>query len=199
MKLGRITFRDARKLIPDKTTRTFLEAFAQTPARALSLSNYPRQLYNLRIGNRQKINLAEIDLQRDRERNLPRYNDARRQLFLEPYSSLDDLTDDKDEQSLLKSVYDDIEQVDFMVGCLVDKERPEGFAFGVVPFFIFIVMAARRLMSDRFFQEGLNAENYTPWGLNYVNTNNFNTILERHFPDLQGTIPENPFSNDWSF
>ena len=59
------------------------------------------------------------------------------------------------------SIYGDIDQVDFMVSCLVDKERPEGFAFGIVPYHIFVVMASRRLFSDRFFQEGFTAEYYT--------------------------------------
>ena len=98
------------------------------------------------------------------------------------------------------SIYSDIKQVNFMVGCLVDKERPEGFAFGIIPYHIFVVMASRRLLSDRFFQEGMTAENYSTWGLNYVKTQTFQSILERHFPELDGTkIPANPFSNEWEW
>ena len=198
--LHELVFKDARELTNEQNaTEVFLQALSKTPARTLSLRNYPYTLYDLDVPGRGKINLAEIDLTRDRERNLPRYNDARRQLLLEPYASLDDLTDNEEELELLKSVYTDIEQVDFMVGCLVDKERPEGFAFGVVPYHIFVVMASRRVFSDRFFQEGLTADNYTPWGLNYLATETFQSILVRNFPGLDGVVPNNPFLNDWSW
>lgn len=89
-------------------------------------------MHDLNIPGRGKVNLAEIDLTQERERNLPRYNNARRQLLLEPYTSLDDLTDNEEELDLLMSLYTDNEQACFMVGCLVDKERLEGFAFGIV-------------------------------------------------------------------
>lgn len=194
------SFKDTRKLTEkSNATEVFLQALSNTPARALSLTNYPYSLYDLNIPGRGTVNLAEIDLTRDRERNLPRYNDARRQLLLEPYTSLDDLTDNEEELQLLRSVYTDIEQVDLMVGCLVDKERPEGFAFGIVPYHIFIVIATRRLMSDRFFQEGLTEENYSPWGINYVKTESLQSILVRHFPDLDGVVPSNPFLNGWTY
>ena len=195
------SFKDAPRELTNEqnATEVFLQALSKTPARTLSLRNYPYTLYDLDVPGRGKINLAEIDLTRDRERNLPRYNDARRQLLLEPYASLDDLTDNEEELELLKSVYTDIEQVDFMVGCLVDKERPEGFAFGVVPYHIFVVMASRRVFSDRFFQERLTADNYTLWGLNYLATETFQSILVRNFPGLDGVVPNNPFLNDWSW
>eukprot|EP00568_Trieres_chinensis_P013823 CAMPEP_0183299132 /NCGR_PEP_ID=MMETSP0160_2-20130417/5938_1 /TAXON_ID=2839 ORGANISM="Odontella Sinensis, Strain Grunow 1884" /NCGR_SAMPLE_ID=MMETSP0160_2 /ASSEMBLY_ACC=CAM_ASM_000250 /LENGTH=701 /DNA_ID=CAMNT_0025461311 /DNA_START=72 /DNA_END=2177 /DNA_ORIENTATION=- len=193
--LNDIAFTDARTLVSDgaKTTEILLGSFLSTPARTLSLKNYPRELYDLDVGNGVTINLAEIDITRDRERGLPRYNDARRQLLLPPLESIEDLTDDAEERALLKSVYTDIEQVDFMVGCIVDKERPEGFAFGVVPYYIFLVMASRRLLSDRFFQEGLTVDNYTEVGIQYVVGTTFRDILLRHFPDLDDEIPQNPF------
>ena len=125
--------------------------------------------------------------------------DARRQLLLTPYKSIDDLTSDEDEREMLKSVYTDIEQVDFFVGCLADKDRPEGFAFGIVPYHIFVVMASRRLLSDRFFQEGLTEENYSEIGLTYLMKTTFHDILSRQFPNIKGTIPRNPFSNEWEF
>ena len=198
--LQEMSFNDARELTNEtNATEVFIQALSKAPARALSLQNYPYSLYDLDVPGRGKINLAEIDLMRDRERKLPRYNDARRQLLLEPYASLDNLTNNEVELDLLKSVYTDIEQVDFMVGCLVDKERPEGFAFGIVPYHIFIVMASLRLFSDRFFMEGMTVENYKPWGLNYLMTESFQSILVRNFPALDGIVPANPFLNDWSW
>jgi Animal haem peroxidase len=193
--LPNMTFVDARQLQPVQTTSKFLKAFCTSPARALALQNYPASLYNLEVPGRGTLNLAALDIQRDRERGLPRYNDARRQLLLQPYKRLSDLTNNPTELALLKSVYSDIDQVDFMVGSLVDKDRPDGFAFGLVPFHIFVVMASRRIFSDRFFQEDFDALHYTKWGVNYVNNIDLRTVLLRHFPEYKGIIPENPFMN----
>jgi hypothetical protein len=83
------------------------------------------------------------------------------------------------------------------VGCLADKDRPEGFAFGIVPYYIFVVMASRRLLSDRFMQEGLTVENYSEIGVRYLMETTLHDILARQFPDMK--IPTNPFNNDWEF
>jgi len=71
------TFKDARELAIEKNaTEVFLQALSTTPARTLSstlsLRNYPYTLYNLTIPGRGTVNLAEIDMTRDRERNLPK-------------------------------------------------------------------------------------------------------------------------------
>lgn len=191
--LQEISFRDARKIINEtNVSQEFLHARAKTPARTLSLRNSPNTLNILAVPGLGKINLAEIQLQRDRERMIPRYNDARRQLLLEPQSKLEYLTDDKEGQALLKSVYTDIEQVDFMVGWLVDKERPERFALGVVPYRLFVIIA-----SSRFYQEGFTDENYTPWGIKCIKRESFHSILVRNFPELSSKIPKYSFSNDW--
>jgi Animal haem peroxidase len=193
--LRNLTFVDARELITESTTKTLLRALSETPSNRLSLQNYPSELYNITIPGRGSIDLAAVDIMRDRERKLPRYNDARRQLLLKPYTSLGDLTDNPIELQLLESVYTDIEQVDLLVGSLVDKDRPEGFAFGVVPFHIFVVMASRRIFSDRFLQGSFIPEIYTQFGVDYVNNANFRSILVRHFPEYDSIMPKNPFMN----
>lgn len=194
--LNDLSFTDTRTLESEDTTSRFLKALGKTPAQALSLDNYPSSLYGLETMNDGVINLAEIDLIRDRERGLPRYNDARRQLGLEPLESIDDLTTNEDYREKLKSVYTDIEQVDLMVGSMVDEERPEGFAFGVVPYHVFVVMASRRVFSDRFFQDSFVPEVYTDFGIEYVNSEGLHSILSRHFPEFVDIMPsENPFLN----
>ena len=98
------SFKDAPRELTNEqnATEVFLQALSKSPARTLSLRNYPHypsNLYDLLDvhGRTGKISLAEIDLttltrSRVRERNLPRYNDARRQLLLEPYyAALDEL------------------------------------------------------------------------------------------------------------
>ena len=53
----------------------------------------------------------------------------------------------------MRDVYDgDVEQVDLMVGMFAER-RPTGFAFSDTAFRIFILMASRRLNSDRFFSQ----------------------------------------------
>jgi len=90
-------------------TEFFLQALSTTPARTLSLRNYPYTLYDLPMFGRGKVNLTEIDLTRDRERDLPRYNDDRRQLLLESYASLNEIMDNEEDLELLKSVYKTIQ------------------------------------------------------------------------------------------
>lgn len=74
--LQEMAFVDARNLVSNrsKTTKSLLGSFVRCPAQLLSLRNYPKSLYDLRIGNGDVINLAEIDLSRDRDRGIPRYN-----------------------------------------------------------------------------------------------------------------------------
>lgn len=96
--LNELSFENPRNLVPNDTTETFLRAFGKMPALTLSLQNYPRELYDLETPYG-TVNLAEIDIMRDRQRGLPRYNDMRRLLLLDPYKSIDDLTDDKQEVS----------------------------------------------------------------------------------------------------
>jgi hypothetical protein len=49
----------------------------------------------------------------------------------------------------LRDIYNnDINQVDLLVGSLAEK-RPPGFGFGETPFQLFLLMANRRMMTDR--------------------------------------------------
>ena len=62
----------------------------------------------------------------------------------------------------ISAVYDgDIEKVDLSVGLYAEK-RPQGFAFSDTAFRIFVLMASRRLNSDRFFTDHYTPEVYTP-------------------------------------
>ena len=81
----------------------------------------------------------------------------------------------------MADVYGDIEKVDLMVGLFAEK-RPTGFAFSDTAFRIFILMASRRLNSDRFFTKDFRPEIYSPTGLNWIRDNDMRTVLLRHFP-----------------
>jgi hypothetical protein len=70
-----------------------------------------------------------------------------------------------------------------MVG-LYAEDLPEGFGFSDTAFRVFILMASRRLKSDRFFTNDYTAEVYTQFGLDWIDKNNFLTVLKRHHPEL---------------
>ena len=98
------------------------------------------------------FDLAALDVFRDRERQVPRYNAFRSQLHLEPIKSFSELTSNADDVALLEEIYEgDVSKLDLVVGSLAEKDRYENFAFGNTAFYIFALMASRRLMADPFF------------------------------------------------
>ena len=87
---------------------------------AVTLHNFPRHLQNLRMDNGEHLDLAAVDILRDRERGVPRYNQFRRLLHKPPVKSFDELTDNPAWRKQLKEVYDnDLEKVDLMTGSVL--------------------------------------------------------------------------------
>ena len=70
-----------------------------------------------------------------------------------------------------------------MVG-LYCEPLPEGFGFSETAFRIFVLMASRRLKSDRFFTDDFNESVYTPEGMRWIRDNGFASVLTRHHPEL---------------
>jgi hypothetical protein len=94
------------------------------------------------------------------------------------------MTDNATWAQELRRVYgDDIESVDLMVGMYAEP-FPRGFGFSETAFRIFILMASRRLNSDRFFTTDYTARVYTQTGLDWISDNDMSTVLLRHFPGL---------------
>jgi hypothetical protein len=62
------------------------------------------------------------------------------------------------------------------------EDFPKGFGFSDTAFRIFILMASRRLESDRFFTSDFRPEIYTQAGMDWINANNMTSLLLRHFP-----------------
>jgi hypothetical protein len=165
---------------------------------ALTLHNYPRHLQNLTRDNGERLDLAAVDILRDRERGVPRYNEFRRLLRKPPARSFDELTDNSIWRQQLRDVYNgDLEKVDLMTG-LFAEPLPEGFGFSETAFRVFLLMASRRLKSDRFFTDAWTPEVYTEWGLDWVRKNSMLTVLRRHYPQLAPSLEgvENAF-NPW--
>ena len=82
----------------------------------LALQNHPRFLQNVKMGRlesaTQQIDVAALDLIRDRERGVPRFNEFRRQYGLRQLSGFDDFIDarsptqdQKDLVKLLREIY----------------------------------------------------------------------------------------------
>jgi hypothetical protein len=170
----------------------------QSPG-ALTLHNFPNWMRRVRRRHGKEvqefIDLATIDVLRDRERGVPRYNRFRELFHLPRVRKFDELTPNKEWAQELDKVYKSVDKVDLMVG-LFAEEPPEGFGFSDTAFRVFILMASRRLKSDRFFTRDWTPDVYSPEGMAWVNDNNMTTVLQRHYPELvpvmQGVA--NPFA-----
>ena len=56
--------------------------------------------------------------------------------------------------------------------------------FSDTAFRMFILMASRRLKSDRFFTDDFRPEIYTEFGIDYIRKNSMLHVLRRHYPQL---------------
>lgn len=177
----------AHRLYADVPFDDVLYSLATSNPGALQLHNYPDGLRKLvkedSPHNLITIDLAAVDILRDRERGVPRYCAFRRGLGMRVPETFADLTDNEVWQRQLERVYGSVEKVDLLVGMHCEK-APPGFGFSDTAFRIFILMASRRLKSDRFFTVDFRPEVYTPMGFDWIRDNNFRSVLERHFPQL---------------
>ncbi|RSL86513.1 hypothetical protein CEP51_002755 [Fusarium floridanum] len=163
---------------------------------AIRAHNMPNFLRDLRIPHDndfpegRHLDLGAIDILRDRERGVPRYNAFRRLFHMPPARTFIELTGgDEKLAAELDEVYNgDIEAVDLLVGTL-SEPLPEGFGFSDTAFRVFILMASRRIKSDRFLAgDGWCSEIYTHEGINWVQNNTMKDVLCRHFPQLSGPL-----------
>jgi hypothetical protein len=153
----------------------------------LVLNNFPETLQNLSIPGAGFYDLAAVDVLRDRERGVPRYNHFRRLMGMQPLARFEDLTSDPEALARLKSVYASVDDLDLLVGNLAEAHRPTGFGFGETLFEVFILNASRRLEADRFFTDDYNEQVYTPEGIEWVDRVTFKSVLLRHYPELRAT------------
>ncbi|KAK2439618.1 Alpha-dioxygenase 2 [Trifolium repens] len=158
---------------------------------AVALWNFPTWLRNLiahDIDGEDRpdpVDMATMEVYRDRERGVARYNEFRRNMLMIPISKWEDLTDDEEVIEGIKEVYgDDVEKLDLIVGLHAEK-KIKGFAISETAFFIFVIMASRRLEADRFFTTNFNSKTYTDEGLEWVNnTETLKDVIDRHFPEM---------------
>ncbi|KAF5469115.1 hypothetical protein F2P56_013211 [Juglans regia] len=158
---------------------------------AITLWNYPSWMRNLVAHDingedrQDPVDMATMEIYRDRERGVARYNEFRRNLLMIPLSKWEDLTDNIEVVEALHEVYgDDVEKLDLLVGLHAEK-KIKGFAISETAFFIFLLIASRRLEADRFFTTNFNCKSYTEKGLEWVNkTETLKDVIDRHFPEM---------------
>jgi len=159
-------------------------SFGTSHPGAVRLHNYPKHLQNLVMDNGERFDLGTVDILRDRERGVPRYNRFR-ELFHKPaVKSFDELSDNPTWNDEMRRVYNnDLSKVDLMVG-LMCEPLPKGFGFSETAFRLFILMASRRLKSDRFLSKDYRPEIYTATGFDWVEETSMSDVLKRHYPAL---------------
>jgi hypothetical protein len=183
--LEEITDRGANQLLRDAATEDLLYSFGTLYPGELSLHNYPKLLQHFRRPDDIVVDLASIDIMRMREFGVPRYALFRELLHLRPIRSFDELTTNPEWARQMREVYDDrIDRLDLMIGMFAEP-KPVGFGFSDTAFRIFILMASRRLKSDRFFTADYRPEVYTPAGMAWINNTTMTDILLRHYPGLR--------------
>jgi hypothetical protein len=153
---------------------------------AVTLHNSPRFMHRFDRTDKLTIDLIAVDLLRSRERGVPRYNEFRRLLRLAPAATFDDISGgDPATARQLDEIYGgDIEQVDTSVG-MFGEPLPRGFGFSDTAFRIFVLMASRRLKSDRFYTVDFTPRVYTPEGMAWIDDNDMVSVLVRHYPELE--------------
>jgi hypothetical protein len=185
----------ARERLGECTMPNALYSLGIAHPGAIVLHNFPKFLQQFERPDGFLLDLCAVDIMRVRERGVPRYTKFRELLHMKPVRSFEELTPNREWQEELRRIYGDIDQVDLMSG-LYAEPFPKGFGFSDTAFRIFIVMASRRLKSDRFFTTDYTPKVYSEAGLKWIDDNSMRSVLLRHFPELAPALEgvENPFA-----
>ncbi len=178
----------AQKICDDVDITDLFYSFGQMNPGAVQLHNYPRALQQFTRPDGVLIDLAATDIMRCRELGVPRYTKFREMLHLKPVRTFEELTENAVWREEIRRVYEgDIDRVDLIVG-LFAETPPKGFGFSDTAFRIFVLMASRRLNSDRFFTTDFTEEVYSKAGMQWIEDNTMSSVLLRHFPGLEATL-----------
>jgi hypothetical protein len=161
-----------------------LYSFGVANPGAIRLHNYPNFLRRFVKLNEPLLDMAAIDIMRDRERGVPRYNRFRELVGKPRLKSFAEISSQPGVAQEIERIYEgDIDRVDLLVGLLAE-DLPKGFGFSDTAFRVFILMASRRLKSDRFFTDDFRPEIYTQFGMDWISNNAMKSVLLRHAPQL---------------
>jgi hypothetical protein len=161
-----------------------LYSFGLANPGAIRLYNYPNFLRRFEKLNEPLMDMAALEILRDRERGVPRYNRFRELVGKPRVKSFEEMTSIPGAAAHISKIYDgNIDRVDLLVGLLAE-DLPAGFGFSDTAFRIFILMASRRLKSDRFFTDDFRPEIYTDFGMDWIQRNSLKSVLLRQVPEL---------------
>ena len=191
-KVADVTFNEIQGLQTDSVMRStgldnVLYSFGIANPGAITLHNFPNALRSF-VRDGEIVDLSVVDIVRTRRRGVPRYNDFREAVHKPRITRWEDLTADPLSVQRLKEVYGDIDLVDTVVGLLAETPPP-GFGFSDTAFRIFILMASRRLQSDRFLTVDFRPEIYSPLGMDWIANNGMTSVILRHCPELAAIVP----------
>jgi hypothetical protein len=185
---AQVTDRKGNELLESAPIDDLIYSFGTLHPGAIQLHNYPRLLQHFTRPDGKIVDLGSIDIMRMRELGVPRYTLFRDLLHLKPVRTFDDITDNSQWARQMREVYDGrIDRVDLMIGMFAEP-RPTGFGFSDTAFRIFILMASRRLKSDRFFGLDYTPEVYTPAGMDWIENTTMTDVLVRHYPGLRDPL-----------
>jgi hypothetical protein len=201
LQIADTAFNKANDIFEDATFEDAFYSFGIAHPGAITLHNYPEFLRNLHVPEDapaagKPLDVAAIDILRDRERGVPRYNRFRELLHRGRVRSFDEITPNPQWARELREVYEgDVDRVDTMVGMFAEPV-PAGFGFSDTATRIFIPMASRRLKSDRFFTSDWKPEIYTNEGMEWISRNGMTSVLLRHNRALAPALSDaaNPFT-----
>jgi len=145
-----------------------LHAFGTQHPGLVTLHNFPAFLQEFERPRGGVVDLAATDILRTRELGVRRYNAFRRLLHLPPARDFRQIAPDAATAATMRELYEgDIERVDLIIG-MYGEPLPARFAFSDTAFRIFLLMAPRRLASDRFFTTDYTPRVYTRAGLEWI-------------------------------
>lgn len=178
----------ARRLVAAHGIGNLFHSFGLEKGGALIHNNLPDWARDMSIDGQPVIDLATVDIVRDRERGVPGYNRLRELEGLPRLKSYDDFGVDDRTKADLERLYgpapDGLELMDLQVGMLCDLNRPEGFGFDDLRFAFFLKAASSRLDHDPMFSENMRPEIYTQYGLDHIDAMDLRQVLLLECPEL---------------
>jgi hypothetical protein len=182
-----LTGKEGAQLAAEHEPADLLYSFGTQHPGLVTLHNYPRFLQEFLRPDGHYVDLGALDVLRIREIGVPRYCEFRRHMHMPVPKTFEQLTDNPEWARQLREVYGDVKDVDLMVG-LYAEPKPKGFAFSDTAFRVFVLMASRRLNSDRFFNRDYGPRVYTQAGIDWIDDNQMTDVLLRHYPQLRNAL-----------
>lgn len=192
-------FSKNKEIVESRRYEDIIATMGMEMAGAVVPHNFPAWLTNITNPldpNGWLVDIATLDILKDRERAVPRYTAFRKVFKLPPVTSFDQINPDPKVQAVLAELYDDdVDKVDLQVGTVSEMPRPSGWGFSDTSFTLFVLMASRRLATDRFFTDDFTPKVYTKEGIQWVKDNDMKSVFLRNYPQLKNLLKgvENPF------